>query len=439
MTARNSIGLPKRNVPLGDINFGNDEAEALRQVIARNRISSGPETSQLENWLAKQHQCDHAIFMASGTCALHVALTAAKEKLQWDDGDEVIVPATTFIATLGSVIAAGLTPVLADVSPDDFNITANDIQKRITGRTRAVLVVHLLGRSANMPPIAELCQQRGIAILEDCCEAVGVSRFGQPVGTWGIAAAISTYVCHHITAGVGGAVLTSDPQINDISRSLMAHGRNTGYLTIDDDDNMNESESAAMVRTRYSFVRWGFNYRMTEMEAAIGNVQSRRFTEMSITRRIVQTLLEERLKYLSGQWFEPQKWHDGSIPLFFPMVLRDGDAINLATYLETHGIETRPMMPLLNQMPVKHLLSKQGRKPEDYPVSLKLCRSAMLIGCHPGMGPEDASYVARHVGDFFGEIYPDQDIPENVDWKPMDLEKTFYETHHMPSADKLLE
>lgn len=391
-------------VPLGHVHTSERQIELVMQALRNNRTSSGPFTAQFESLIGDIHGVAHAIFMASGTCGLLVALEAAKEVRGWPDGAEVIVPATTFIATVAAVRQAGLTPVLCDVRPDDANIDVSKVGGSITKNTVAVLPVHLLGRACQMWELQSLCEDHGLDIIEDCCEAVGVTYGGKPIGSFGIAGAISTYVCHHVSTGVGGAVLTNSAELATICRSLMVHGRDPSYLKLEDDDGLDDAALSGMMRARYSFVRWGHSFRATEMEAAlgIGALEDVPISESRRQRNEVAYALDCELTDKWPEYLERQKWPDGSNPLFYPVVCKDGATCRgLSHAFELDGIETRPLMPLLMQPTIRAMLAAQGVSPFKYRVACDLLARAFLIGCHPGIQSEHVEHIRETAAAYF--------------------------------------
>jgi len=369
--------------------------------MANNRISRGPFTSQFESQVGVRHGVSAVVFMNSGTSALECLLEAAKEHFGWPDGAEVVVPATTFIATVAIVRRAGLAPVLCDVELATGNIDVQKIGGSISRKTVALLPVHLLGRACDMTNLMSLADSFGLQVIEDCCEAFGVNYYGTPVGSFGIGGAISTYVCHHVSTGVGGAVLTNNSDIATICRSLMQHGRDPEYLSMDDDDGLDDAALSSMIRARYSFVRWGHSYRATELEAALGVAALEDYGKLNAVR----TCIAHDIAVALYEWrdrIRSQVWPTGSSPLFYPIVCDTAETCaGLSEVFERSGIETRPMMPLLTQPIIVKMLAEQGRKPEDFPNAMALCERAFLIGCHPAVDEEAVEEIRKTTESYF--------------------------------------
>ncbi len=389
-----------RRITLGHVDISETGKKYVNDALANNRLSYGPYTQRLETGFAQTHQSEHAIFCNSGTSALQIALAALKEVHGYQDGDEVLVPATTFIATSNIVIQNGLKPIFVDVDPLTFNIDPNKIEEKITSRTRCIIPVHLFGHPADMVRIMRIAERRRLQVIEDSCETMFAGIHGRTVGSFGDLACFSTYVNHFITGGVGGIVTTSDEKLSSLCRSLMAHGRDSIYTNIDQDDTEDTELLKAMIEHRYSFERVGYSYRATEMEAAlalsefeewVSNILIRRQNAASLT-----SLLSKRNE-LQLPKIIPGFSHSF---MMFAMVL---DSVfnrdDLLMYLEKNGIETRYLFPLLGQPVYKRLFPGEAEK---YPVAQKLAKQGFFIGMHHGLKEEDIRYIAETINAFFG-------------------------------------
>ena len=386
-----------RKITLGYLNISERGKQYVNEALNNNRLSYGPFTQRFEEEFARAHGCKHAIFMNSGTSALQVALAVLKEVYGYRDGDEVIVPATTFIATSNIVLQNNLTPVFVDVNPDTFNIDPFKMEKAITSRTRAVIPVHLFGLPANMSMISQIARDQELQIIEDSCETMFASHLKQSVGSWGDLACFSTYVAHLIVGGVGGLVTTNDARLAELCRSSMQHGRNTIYTNIDQDDIEGDNLKTIMER-RYSFERVGYSYRATELEAAIALSELERAPETIAKRRANAAYLKDKLRDVSQLQLPWTPFGSEHSFMMFPMVVKDvEDREKFLMHLEANGIETRYMFPLLSQPIYKKLFP---RLDVQFPVARRLARQGFFIGIHQGLTTEDLDYISDKIHEF---------------------------------------
>jgi perosamine synthetase len=238
---------------------GEEEIEAVREVLLSGHYVSGNKVEQFEQEFAQYIGAKYAVAVNSGTAALHIAL----EALGVGSGDEVIVPPLTFFATVSSVLYLNAIPVFADIDLDNLCISPRDIEKKISFKTKAILPVHLFGAAAKIDEILDIAHKYSIAVIEDCAQAHGSEYKGRKVGGFGEAGAFSFFATKHMTTGEGGIITTNDESVAKNAKVIRNHGM------ID----------------RNEHVRLGFNNRMTEIEAAIGLVQLKkvdRFNEKRI-------------------------------------------------------------------------------------------------------------------------------------------------------------
>ena len=391
----------KRSITLGYLNISERGKALVNDVLETNRLSYGKYTQQFENSFAQQHGCSRGIFCNSGTSALQIALAALKESYGYKDGDEVLVPALTFIATSNVVLQNGLKPVFVDVDPHTFNMNPNLIKEKITSRTRAIIPVHLFGLPADMKSIMQIARNYPyLAVIEDSCETMFAYQDGQPVGSFGDLACFSTYVAHLIVGGVGGIVTTKDAILEKLCRSLMAHGRDAIYTNIDQDDTNDNTVLRQMVERRYNFERVGYSYRATEFEAAIALSELEHAKDIIFARRANAALLSAKLQDLSN-FLQLPHVPDGFTHSFmmYPMVLKSGNRDDFLLYLEENGIETRYAFPLLSQPIYRKLFP--GLETE-YPVARHLSERGFFIGIHQGLSYEDIDYVSKIIHVYFG-------------------------------------
>lgn len=379
-----------------------DRARALiAQVLDSGRLTAGPLMARLEQELATLHGRRHGLMCNSGTSALHIALAALKERDGWQDGDEVLVPALTFVATANVVLHNNLTPVFVDVEPDYFGIDITRIERRITARTRAIMPVHIGGLPCDLPGVAAIARQRHLRIVEDSAEAMFVSVGGHPVGSVGDIACFSTYVAHLINTGVGGLCITDDDELLELLKSLMNHGRDPVYTRIDDDQGAEGQRLETILRGRFSFVRLGHSFRCTELEAALGLAELEQRDALMSARRRAAQLLIDGLADLEGrlQLPHPRPGAEHAY-MFFPIVIRDASVSRdaLVLFLEEHGVETRPLLPLINQPLYRRLY---GSLDEANPVAAGLNERAFYVGCHAFLTDAEAAHMIDVFHAFF--------------------------------------
>jgi dTDP-4-amino-4,6-dideoxygalactose transaminase len=391
-----------KQIGVGDIVIDARARGYLNEVIESGHLSYGPFTRRFEQQFSTLHGCDHAIFMASGTCALQVALAILKEKYGWEDGDEVIVPALTFIATSNMVLHNNLEVRFAEVDPVSCNLDPSKLQDALTDRTRAIVPVHLFGRPAEMEPIMDFARRYDLKVLEDSCETMFARYKGKPVGSFGDAACFSTYVAHLIVTGVGGFVTTNDPDVAIGARSFLNHGRDSIYLAIDDDRGTSQEKLREIVARRFNFVRVGHSFRCTEFEAALGLAQLETYEGIIAARRANGRFFLERLAPLQAEGklsLPVVPDHSDHVFMMFPVIVHDGRKRELVNHLEECNIETRDLMPLLSQ-PV--YLERFGDLRERFPVATYNSANGFYVGCHQYLQTEELEYVAETILDFFG-------------------------------------
>ena len=237
---KNNKKLRKRNIPIGTLNIGSYAKRLILSTLNKNRLSHGLLSTKFESKFSKLHNVKFAIFTTSGTDALRITVHALKRIHNWSNGDEIIVPAITFVATSNIVLQNNLKPVFVDVLPNTYNIDPQKIEEKITKKTKAIIPVHMYGLPADMNPILKIAKKHKLKVIEDSCETMLARYKGKMVGSMGDLGCFSTYVAHIITTGVGGIVTTNNPEYAIKVKSLINHGRDSIYLTIDDDDNLDK-------------------------------------------------------------------------------------------------------------------------------------------------------------------------------------------------------
>jgi dTDP-4-amino-4,6-dideoxygalactose transaminase len=398
--------MEKRNVSVGHFETTDEMRELVQQVLDSGRISYGPLCKQLEEEFAAIHQSPYAIVSASGTDALRAGLHALKIYHGWPDGAEVIVPATTFVATVNVVTQVGLTPVFVDVDEYHYCMDASMIASRVTPDTVAVFPVNLLGQPANLSAIDQVAWDNNLVMIEDSAEAMFVYHEGAPVGSWGQVAGFSFYMAHLITAGVGGITTTTEEGVAEIIRSLLNHGREPVYVSIDDDDGLTGDKLAEMVTKRFHFLYPGYSSRMTELQAALALPQLWHYEEMLASRRAIASQLTSGLgKHWRLQLPAEREEGQHSYMMYGIKMATGESKMPLVMHLEENGIETRDILPLVMQ-PVftdwqKYEPGGKHDPARVFPVSAELVKTGFYIGCHQGMNDDDVQYICDVVDDFF--------------------------------------
>ncbi|HPZ50877.1 MAG TPA: DegT/DnrJ/EryC1/StrS family aminotransferase [Propionibacteriaceae bacterium] len=245
-------------IPITVVEFGPEVEEQVLGVLRSGMVAQGPKVKELEDRFAAMVGTKHAVAVSNGT----ISLVAAVQALDLKPGDEVLTSPFTFIATLNAILEAGATATFADISEDDFNVTAETMAARITDRTKVLMPVHLYGQGADMTGIAKLAADKGLHIVEDTAQSHGATVDGRQLGSYGIGS-FSFYATKNITTGEGGMLTTNDDAIADTLRVM----RNQG------------------MRARYEYVMAGHNYRLTDLQAALAIPQLNHYDEIVAKRR----------------------------------------------------------------------------------------------------------------------------------------------------------
>jgi len=287
------------SIPLSDLAYGPEEEAAVLRVVRSGWLSMGPEVQAFESEMGEALQVDHVFAVSSGTAALHLAFLA----LGVGPGDEIIQPAINFVAAANMTVAVGATPVFADIiSLEEPTIDPAEVERLLTPRTRAVVVMHYGGYPCRLRALADICKQRGVAIIEDACHAVGArcdmvedqSRKSAPFcGTIGDVGCFSFFSNKNLATGEGGMVVTRRPELADRLKSLRSHGMTT--LTW---------ERHRGHASTYDVVANGFNYRLDELHAALGRSQLAKLAANNRRRGELSARYRERLARLDG-WIVP--------------------------------------------------------------------------------------------------------------------------------------
>jgi perosamine synthetase len=367
----------KRDIPVYAPWISDEDVEEIRRATLSGWISSSsPDVLSFEEEFAASIGARKAISCSSGTAALHLSLRAAGV----GPGDEVIVPDLTFIAPASMVSACGATPVFADVSAQDWNLTPESVSRRVSPRTRAVLAVHLYGNPADCESLADAAP--GVMIIEDAAQSCGASRGNAKVGTFGTFGCFSFFGNKIITTGEGGMVLTDDPDLASRMHFLRGH--------------------AMSADRRYFHPELGFNYRMTGMQAAMGRSQLRRMDEILSRKRKIAGLYAERLAGLPELSLHPPGTENARSIFWMYSILTLSQAVRdgLMHRLSTKGIDTRPFFHPMSSLP-----PFAGHK-ADAAVSRNLSERGLNLPSGPLLTESDIDFVTDAVREALGRSKP---------------------------------
>jgi len=348
--------------------IGDEEKQAVMEVLDSGIIAQGPRTKAFEEGFAKMCGVKYAVATSSGTTALHVALLAHGV----GNGDEVITSAFTFIASANSILYAGGRPVFVDIDPRTFNLDVNQIEAAITPRTKAVLPVHLYGLACDMEPIMNLAEKYGLAVIEDACQSHGAQYKGKKVGSFGTGT-FSLYPTKNMTSGEGGMITTSDPVIEEKSRVIRQHG----------------------MRVRYYHDELGFNFRMTDVHAAIGLAQMNKLDKFNEKRQANAKFLSENLKGVTLPFVPDRQTH-----VFHQYTIRvpEGKRDTLRTHLQEKGVgsEVYYPVPIHKQTFYVNELGYNDNLPETE----KAAHEVLSLPVHVGLSPSDLELIVAIVNEF---------------------------------------
>jgi dTDP-4-amino-4,6-dideoxygalactose transaminase len=339
-------------VPLADLTLGSEEIDAVTAVLRSGWLSMGPETRRFEEEFARFFSVPHALAVANGTVALHLACLA----LGLGPADDVLCPSLTFVATANAILYTGARPVFVDVGgPEDLNLSVADAARKVTPRTRAVMVVHYAGYPCDLDGILALARQHNLKVIEDTAHAPGAvypaAAGARMLGTLGEVGCFSFFANKNLTTGEGGMLVTHDPEVADKVRLARSHGMTT--LTWD----RHRGHSFS-----YDITALGYNYRLDEVRAALGLVQLAKLSGANARRRRLTRRYREKLQDLPGLTLPFVQELEAAACHLFPVVLPpETDRAGFMAALAERGIQTSIHYP-----PVHRFSLYQGLWPSDY-------------------------------------------------------------------------
>jgi len=360
-------------IPINLPKIGEEEVQAVVKVLRSGMLTSGLGAglmvTEFEKNFSRFAGVKHAVAVNTGTAALHSAVMACGVK----QGDEVILPSFTFVATAEAVVLAGGKPVFADIKTETYNLSPIAVEKSITKRTKAILPVDLYGFSADMKPLREIAQKHGLALIEDAAQAHGTTYAGKPAGTFADAACWSLYASKNMTTGEGVIVTTNEDEMDETLRMIRTHGE----------------------KAKYSSLMLGTNYRMSEIQAAIGNVQMEKLPSFLSKRRQNAQQLTKILKESNSlvlPWESKDRQHSWYL---YTARLKDGTETQRNTLMdklrkEGIGSEAYYVNPV-HQMPFYRENFETSKLPETDRAS----KQVFSLPIHPGVTAEQIDFIGK--------------------------------------------
>jgi len=375
-------------IPLFDLNYGQEETDAVMEVLRSKWLTSGPKTKAFESefgaYLGEDIRC---CAVSNGTAALHIALLCAGV----GPGDEVIIPGLTFVADLNTVIFAGATPVLADIkSLDDWNMDPASVETCITPATKAVIAVHYAGWPCDMAELYDLCKKNNLCLIEDAAHAPGASYQGQKCGTLGDIGCFSFFSNKNLSTGEGGMITSKNKAHIEKAMLLRSHGMTS--MTIDRHEGRTIS---------YDVIMPGLNYRIDEIKSALGLVQLKKLSQANkkrifLIKKYIDCL--EHVKEIEIPWkhFPSHKKTSGHI---FPVLLQDAALrIPFIEYLKKTGIQTSIHYPAMNGFSYY-----KNKLIHPVPKSDLVSERMVTLPLYPDLSVDNLKLIARTIEQFFNQ------------------------------------
>lgn len=361
---------PRPMIPLARPDVGERELELVTQVLRSDVLAMGPFTPRFEAGIAALAGRREGVACSSGTAGLHLGVRA----LEIGEGDEVITTPFSFVASANCLLYERAVPRFVDIEDDSLGIDPDLLDRATTGRTRAVLPVHVFGRPCRIDAVTAVARQRGWAVIEDACEGLGSTLDGRPLGSFGDVAVFAFYPNKQITTGEGGMVVTDDAGLAQVMRSLRNQGRDADG-------------------TWLRHVRLGYNYRLDEMSAAVGVAQLERLEELRAGRARVARAYERALGGLD--WVTLPRAGPGEEVDWFVYVVRlheELDRDRLIGRLAALGVPSRPYFAPIHLQPFYR--QTFGFRPGDFPVTERVAASTLALPFSSRLPDEDVRYVA---------------------------------------------
>ena len=359
-------------IPLAKPVIGDREVELVEQVLRSGQLSLGSMLARFEHDWAERAGVAHAVACSSGTAGLHACFHA----LGLGPGDEVIVPSFSFVASANAILFTGATPVFVEVDPETFNMDPAAVEAAITPRTKAIEIVDIFGYPAELPVLVDIANRHRLAIVEDACQAIGGNYDGRAYGTFGHPAVLAFYANKQMTTAEGGIVLTDDGDLAQHLKSLVNQGRS--------------DDGAWLVHSRL-----GFNYRLSDVHAAIGVAQLERLDDMLADRDRVAGWYQANMAEVDGVTPMYEGPQERSWFVYAPRLDPDIDRNAVIGALEAEGIQAKPYLPCIHLQPFYQEV--HGYRPGHLPVTEAISASTIALPFFPEMTQAQVDRVCAAV------------------------------------------
>lgn len=360
------------NMPAQFDSIGNEVMKKAEEVLKSGDYVLGKELKEFEGSFARYCGTKHALGVANGTDALFLVMKA----LGIGPGDEVITAPNSFLATAATVIAVGARPVFVDVA-DDYNIDPDKIEKAVTGRTKAVIPVHLTGRPAKMKPISEIAERHRLFVIEDAAQSAGATYYGKKTGNLGTAGCFSFHPLKTLNAyGDGGGITTNDTELYEKLAKFRNHG----------------------LRNRDECDFWGYNSRLDNFQAAMLNIKLKYLDKWNKRKREMAAIYRERIKGAKGIISVPEDW-PGEEAVYHTFIIRCERRNELQKYLLSKGIETKVHYPI--PIHLQKAAANLGYHEGDFPNAEAQARSILSLPIYPELSNEEIETVCREIKKFY--------------------------------------
>jgi len=376
--------MSQLKIPFFDSDIGEKEIKEVTRVLESRWLTMGEVTKKFEEKFCELTNSKYAFAVANGTAALHLATAASGV----GPGDEVIVPSFTFAATVNSILYTGATPIFADItSEDNFNISPEDIERKITPKTKAITLVHYGGHPCDMPKIMEIAERHNLSVIEDAAHAPGAGIDGKSCGTYGLCGCFSFFSNKNLATGEGGMIVTDSDEVADSIRLMRSHGMTT--LTLE------RHKGHAFT---YDVVKLGYNYRISEIISAIGIVQLDKLIDKNKKReqfvKLYQSLLSDIDKIAV-----PFKQHTGTSSYhIFPVLLKEGiNRTEFIKYLREHGIQVSIHYPPVHQFTYHKQVCRQVSNLE---ITENVALREVTLPLYPTMNESNVITVINQIKKF---------------------------------------